>query len=98
MMVINGSGTPNTKVWCQTLNVLPNNWYTFSCWVTSVNVQSPAILQFYINGDTLGTTFNAPSDTCIWQYFQNMWYSNNTTTANICIVNQNTAFDGNDLL
>ena len=96
MMVINGSGTPNTKVWCQTLNVLPNNWYTFSCWVTSVNVQSPAILQFYINGDTLGTTFNAPSDTCIWQYFQNMWYSNNTTTANICIVNQNTAFDGND--
>lgn len=96
MMVINGSGTPNTKVWCQTLTVLPNNWYNFSCWVTSVNMQSPAILQFYINNDTIGTTFNAPIDTCSWQYFQEMWFSGNSTTANICIVNQNTLFDGND--
>jgi len=32
MLVANGSGTPNTSVWCQTINIDPNTNYLFSAW------------------------------------------------------------------
>lgn len=96
MMIINGSGTPNTNVWCETINVVPNTNYAFGCWVTSVAGGSPAVLQFQINGTLLGSPFLAPFSTCIWQQFYSLWNSGANTTATICIVNQNTALGGND--
>ena len=36
MMVVNGAGTPNQDVWCQTVAVTPNAQYVLSAWVTSV--------------------------------------------------------------
>ena len=33
-MVVNGSGVPNTNVWCQTISVIPNTDYNFSTWVS----------------------------------------------------------------
>ncbi|HNB82261.1 MAG TPA: hypothetical protein PLP14_09205, partial [Chitinophagaceae bacterium] len=32
MMVVNGAGTPNVNIWCETINVNPNTWYDFSAW------------------------------------------------------------------
>jgi len=96
MMIVNGAGTPNTSVWCGTINVLPNTNYAFSCWVASVAAGSPAVLQFSINGNTIGSSFNAPSATCQWAQFYSTWNSGSNTTANICIVNQNTTGGGND--
>ncbi|MEM6966226.1 MAG: hypothetical protein AAF573_15785, partial [Bacteroidota bacterium] len=96
MLVVNGSGVPNTEVWCQTVNVVANTSYEFSTWVTSVVTDNPAALQFSINGNLLGGTFNAPLSGCIWEQFFEIWESDNNTSAEICIINQNVAVGGND--
>ncbi len=96
MMIINGSSTANTNVWCETINVVPNTNYAFGAWLASVNPGSPAILQFQINGTLIGPPFNASATTCQWQQFYSVWNSGGNTTANICIINQNTAGGGND--
>jgi large repetitive protein len=96
MMVVNGAGTPNVNVWCQSIPVIPNTDYVFSTWLASVHPSSPAILQFSINGVLLGAPFGATSTTCQWSQFYATWNSGANTFANICIVNQNTALTGND--
>lgn len=96
MMAVNGAGTPNQNVWCQTVNVQPNTQYAFSAWVATLVSTSPALLQFSINGGTIGPIFSAPSSTCNWVNFYAIWSSGNNTTATICIVNQNTVLGGND--
>lgn len=96
MMIVNGAGTPNTDVWCQTIPVIPNTNYAFSTWLTTVVVNSPAVLQFSINGVILGQPFTAPSTNCTWEQFYEVWNSGSATSAQICIVNQNTATSGND--
>jgi gliding motility-associated-like protein len=96
MMVVNGAGTPNINVWCQTVPVTPNSQYVLSAWVTSVIAASPALLQFSINGSTVGPIFSAPGTVCNWlNYFQS-WNSGASSSATICIVNQNTLLSGND--
>ncbi len=96
MLVVNGSGTPNTSVWCQTIAVTPNTVYDFSTWGASCVASSPGILQFSINGVTLGAPFTLPATTGQWAQFFATWNSGANTSATICIVNQNTATSGND--
>lgn len=95
-MVVNGAGTPNSNVWCQTISVQQNTDYVFSTWVSTLVGGSPAILQFNINGTPLGASFTAPATTGTWIEFYNTWNSGSNTTATICIVNQNTTLGGND--
>jgi gliding motility-associated-like protein len=95
-LVVNGSGTPNSSVWCQTIPVQPNTDYVFSTWVSTLAVGSPASLQFSINGSNLSTPFTAPSATNVWDEFYTTWNSGVSTSATICIVNQNTSTGGND--
>ncbi|MBL4586413.1 MAG: gliding motility-associated C-terminal domain-containing protein, partial [Flavobacteriales bacterium] len=95
-MVVNGAGTPNQNVWCQTVSVSPNTDYYFGSWVSTVVANSPAILQFSINGQTLGTPFTAPFNINNWIEFSETWNSGNETSATICVVNQNTNTGGND--
>jgi len=96
MMVINGSSVSNTKIWCQNVTVEAGRNYAFSAWVTPVNPVSPPILQFSINDINLGTPDYSPSTSCNWHRFFETWNSGITTSANICVVNQNTAYNGND--
>ncbi len=96
MMVINGAGTPNQDVWCQTIPVIPNTEYAFETWVASVVSAAPALLQFSINGQTIGPVFEAPGTNCQWEKFVSTWNSGPSTFATICIVNQNTVLGGND--
>lgn len=96
MMIINGSGTAGTSIWCQSISVIPNSNYLFSAWVSTMVASSPAQLQFSINGVLLGSVFTAPSSTNVWQQFFASWNSGVSTSANICIVNQNTSTGGND--
>ncbi len=96
MLVVNGAGTPNQNVWCQTVNVTPNTNYSFSAWGASVVASSPAILQISINGGLLGSPFTLPATTCQWTQFFQLWNSGAASTATICIVNQNTQPSGND--
>ncbi|HVG41165.1 MAG TPA: hypothetical protein VM888_06090, partial [Chitinophagaceae bacterium] len=95
-MIVNGAGSPNTVVWSQTVTVKPGTDYNFSTWVSSLLPGSPAILQFQINGVTIGPPFNAPSAVNIWQQFFVHWNSGGNTTATITILNQNTVAYGND--
>ncbi len=96
MMAVNGNGTPNQSVWCQTVTVLPNTQYAFTAWATSLVGAAPAILQFSVNGTNLGTSFGVSPQLCAWQPFYALWNSGGSTSASICIVNQNTALSGND--
>ncbi|NTW32500.1 MAG: PKD domain-containing protein, partial [Bacteroidetes bacterium] len=96
MMIVNGSGTPNTNVWCQSVQVAPNIDYNFSTYATSVNPGSPAILQFSVNSQLLGAPFTLSNTPCAWNQFFALWNSGSNNTANICIVNQNTTLGGND--
>ncbi len=96
MMVVNGAGTP-VSVWCQTINVIPNTDYLFSSWATNaLNDLNVAQLQFSINGATLGNMFSVTPTGCDWVQFNATWNSGSNTTADICIINQNTAISGND--
>jgi len=95
--VVNGAPTPNTQVWCQTVPVTPNTSYQFGTWVTSVETgQNPAQLQFIINNTQIGTVFSPSTQGCTWSQFTQTWASGVTTSAQICIVNQNTNSAGND--
>lgn len=96
MMVINGSGTANDNVWCQTVAVAPNVTYSFNAWLQSVISQNPAQLQFSVNGVLLGNDFRASSTACAWNQFTEIWESGAATSAQICITNQNTGGSGND--
>lgn len=95
MMVVNASGNTD-NVWCQTITVSPDTDYDFSAWVSTVEQQNPAQLQFSINGSLLGSVFNATSTTCLWEEFFALWNSGSSTSADICIVNVNLSVTGND--
>lgn len=96
-MIVNGSSTANTNVWCQTVSVNPATSYIFRAWFTSVHTSNPAILNFSINGSSIGPNANVSSATCYWQSFFQTWTSGATqTSANICITNQNINPSGND--
>jgi len=95
-LVVNGSTSPGTEVWCQNVTVEPNTNYNFSSIVSTVAGGNSAVLQFSINGNTIGTPFNAPNNTGNWQEFNATWASTTTATAEICVVNQNTGGSGND--
>lgn len=96
MMMVNGSPVANAEIWKQTLAVVPNTNYAFSCWIQSISVQNPAQLQFSVNNNDLGNLINASSSTCTWQQFYGTWNSGSNTTAIISIVNKNTIAAGND--
>lgn len=95
MMVVNGAANLQ-DIWCQTVAISPNSFYNVSAWVTSVNPSSPAQLQFSINGTPIGPIINALPTPCTWIPFNATWNSGANTTAEICILNLNTAAGGND--
>jgi gliding motility-associated-like protein len=99
MMIINGDPSSNASIWCQTIPVFSNSTYNFSAWVATcvaTNIAAVAQLQFSINGSLIGPVFSPPLTAGQWAQFSTTWNSGNTTSAAICIVNQNTVTDGND--
>lgn len=95
MMVVNGAASLQ-EIWCQEVCVEPGATYVFSAWAASVNPNSPAQLQFAIEGELIGSLFSLTSSTCDWEEFEAEWTSSNETTVEICVTNQNTAAGGND--
>lgn len=76
--------------------VTANTTYYFGAWVTSVYPLSAAILNFSINGASIGAPFSPTLTTGDWSQFYVAWNSGAATSATISLVNQNTAFSGND--
>ena len=97
-MIVNGATVPGTNVWTEQITVNPNTYYAFSTWVCTLAGTSDqvALLQFSINGNQIGNVFSAPPYTNEWRQFYELWYSDDSTTATITILNQNTVGSGND--
>ena len=94
-MMIDGATEPGVVVWSEQISVMPNTYYTFSTWACSLNPETWAVLQFSVNGTPIGV-LTSPSQTNTWKQFITTWYSGNSTTATITIVDLNTEGSGND--
>lgn len=104
-MIINGAKyAPQPTVWEQTVTVHPNTDYYFSAWAISLNNVPPyARLRFEVNGTQVGTTASLTAGTNSnsnpWlakDRFYGTWNSGSATTANIKIIDLETAAGGND--
>jgi len=97
MMVINGdTGSGNLPFLCQTIPVTPYTDYSFSIWGATCVTSSPATLQLQINGFTIGSSLTLPLTTGNWQQLATLWNSGPSTTATLCLVDQNSQVSGND--
>lgn len=96
MLLVNGAQQGGAGVWSETIAVQPNTNYSFSAWLDNITTVNPAILQFSINGQPMGSQLTANVNTCVWDQFYTTWNSGSATTAVISIVNQNTVLSGND--
>lgn len=97
MMVVNGADNPTDRVWFQNnIAVASGTTYFFSTWIRTVYDLSPAVLDFSINLNGIGSTFTAGAIADGWQQFYTTWNSGAATSADIALVNKNTAFNGND--
>lgn len=105
MMVANGASSPQF-VWRQTLTVTPNTSYGISMWAASaVNDPAPANLRIEVDISgacgAVGTfatvgTLDATSAAGAWKQSQGLFVSGASTSVCLRLVNQNTAFSGND--
>jgi len=97
MLIANGSSTPNTNVWSQTITVLPNTNYLFAFWQMNVlNATEVSNLQLYINNVPISNIVPTSTTGCVWQENSGMWNSMGATQAILSIVNQSTLSSGND--
>jgi len=96
MLIVNGNRVANVTVWSATVEVTSNTLYDFSAWAASTYWRSPSSLAFSINGTILDTPLVLPSERRIWQQFAAPWFSGDTTTAVLSLVNLNTEWNGND--
>jgi len=94
-MIFNAATTAGLTSWCQTVSVNPNTNYTFSYWGQTINSTNNANLIVNINGIQEGSNLLLGSP-CDWQQFTTVWNSGASTSAVICILNQNIAASGND--
>ncbi|MCC6462702.1 MAG: hypothetical protein IT260_19705, partial [Saprospiraceae bacterium] len=88
LMLINGNGAPSSQVWCQTIPVMANSWYTMSAWVLCSPI-SPPIMRFSVNGTPIGTPYPVVFGLCDWQEFSATWFSGSATSATLCILDIN---------
>ena len=97
MFIANGSGTPGTMVWSQTVAVSANTDYVLGAWFMSV-ITDPNVanLQFFINGIQIGNVFSTNPTKDIWEQITNTWNSGSSTSAILSIINQNSVNTGND--
>ena len=96
MMVMDAAVAAGVGIWCETVPINQNTDYQFTTWVTSMVSLNPALLQFSINNKVLDQPFRAASEVCKWKEFYALWNSGSATSAEICVINQNTEDQGND--
>jgi hypothetical protein len=96
MLIVNGSATPETNLWSETVDVDQNTLYTLSGWVASSISANPAQLTFLIDGSPIGAPFNASSTVGLWQRFEATWQSGPATSVTLSLKDLNTEYGGND--
>lgn len=86
-MIVN-SGFPSALwlVWCQEVEVCPEQTYTLSFRARTVSNATPARLQWWMDGVPVGPEWNLPLFSAGWQVIQQTWTTPpGLTTANICL-------------
>jgi hypothetical protein len=104
MFVGNGSPDNGAIVWASgpiTVNASTN--YFFEAWVMNVccssayhGSNSASILDFSINGISVGTKTTNLANAGTWEGLSTTWNSGGATTATLELINRNTAAGGND--
>lgn len=98
MLVVNGATITNQVVWRQTVAVMPNTTYYFSTWIANAINDAPSRMEFSINGKLLGDPIIAPPVAGQWKQFFTVWFSGNSSNADISILNRSTISQGNDFI
>lgn len=93
-LMVDGICTAGVVLWSQNnIPISPNTNYYFGVWISSLKNQTDVgLLEFKVNGTSLGTTVTAPTTGGVWQFFEATWYSGLTppATATITIANLTT--------
>ena len=95
MMVVNGSLTPNLRVWSQSVAVSPGHTYRLSFWGCTAVAGGPAILRLKVNGGQIGAPLTLPEQTRIWVPFETTWVAD-SDHATLVIDDLNTSRFPND--
>lgn len=95
MLVVNGSTSSDVTVWEQSIAVVPGADYVLSYWVSSWYATSPAQLESFINGASLGSAA-APAATGQWVQVSYAWNAGASSSATIRLVDNEMAYSGND--
>jgi PEP-CTERM motif len=104
MIVANGSPVDGAIVWQSgEIVVDPSTDYFFDAWVMNVcctplytGDNSASILEFSINGISLGTKTTDLDKAGTWEGLSTTWNSGAATTAVLSLINRNTDRGGND--
>ncbi|CAN1553115.1 Secretion system C-terminal sorting domain [Flavobacteriaceae bacterium] len=94
-LIADGSIRNESKVWEQTVNVLPNHNYVFSYNLQTIALPNPANIDIKVNGLSIGID-TAPSTICGTSTFSHVWNSGSNTTATIAIFDNVILANGND--
>lgn len=94
-MALNGDDNSSSRVWWQSISVVPETNYQFGLWLSTLYPENPAKLQISINNISIGEIL-APSSTDIWIPCSFSWDSDSHDTAVIEIRDLSTELTGND--
>ena len=102
MLIVDGSPTAGSFVWCQELNVQLGVEYTASAWVNNLitpadNFSDPDV-QLIIKdyNDVIVASGEIPEIPDEWIFIEGKWIAPQTTTIEFCINTASTAAIGND--
>jgi hypothetical protein len=101
MFTADGFTAPNVVLWATSVPVPQTTAFSFSGWNASWGNDgtghdpSPAVLQLLVNDVPIGTSA-CPSEDRVWFPFSFEWFSGSASTANLKIIDLNTAGFGND--
>ncbi|MBR1923165.1 MAG: hypothetical protein IJ838_05395, partial [Paludibacteraceae bacterium] len=105
ILVVDGDITDgNLRVFSTEVDVEPDTYYAFSCYVTNIfdrpnsrgDLPTLADLQFYIAGETFSEVFQPEWTTCEWKQIYKVWYSGTNTHITISLLNHCAIAYGND--
>ena len=97
MMVVNGSTTPNMRIWFQTVPVEGGRTYDLTLRGCTAVAGGPAVLQWQVDGALIGQSASLPSVTAQWVDVGAVWTAPaGATSIALAVRNLNTASFPND--
>jgi hypothetical protein len=96
MMAINGTTTPGTLSWGQTVNVVTGTQYNLSFWVMSLFGNGSTSLGINFDGSTVKTVDNIGAGSGVWTQFTESWVATSTGAIDVKLLEFSTGFAGND--